>query len=469
MMRRLALVLALACSGPACAQVAEQVRQTTREEVLRLERQARETQETREFFKGMGGVRPTTQYGGWSSYTYITIDELDHDRRGIDPVDQVRLSDQRFWISRTFDARRQAYLRLRKLDFDIHVAPGIPIPDFRTKEAFDVDLGFYDFPIGDTQVRAGRQFVAMGNGLVLAQALDGVVARHRYANGIELGALAATSLERTDNLDTRVAGFDRGHNDRHFVGLEGHYRTKRRKLRLHGFALRNIDETRSELPAQNFQDFQYQSRYIGAGVAGTLHRRLDFATEWIDEGGSSAGFDGRADIDAYAVTTNLAYRFLVRGTPTLTLDHAIGSGDPNRFSVTSSLDLGPSRFAGDENFLYFGQYDGGLALAPRLSNLEVLRVGLQGHPFTRWLRWPSDMLAGFKASTYHKHRVTGGISDPLGFRPLSDVGAALDVFVSCRALSDVNFLLEYGTFKPSSAFVSRDLTSKLAATATVSF
>lgn len=467
----LVLMPALLLGSAARAQVGEQIRTVTQYQVQRLERQAREHAQAREYFKGLGEVRPGTRAGGWFSHTFLDFNELDHARQSPDPIDRLLLTDVRLWASHVFDARHEAYVRVRKADFDFTRDDTLPFLDLRTKEQFDLDLAYFDFPCGGASLRAGRSFMLLGRGLVLAEVLDGLQVRRRFGSGLVLEALAGTSLHRQDNLDTRVLGFDRGHNDRQFLGLQGSYRTRRHGILYHGFALAQIDETASEDPNQDLLDFQYQSRYFGAGASGLLHHRLGFATEAVLERGSSRGFDGRAAVRASALTANLDYRFPEKWTPVITLDYGLGTGDPNRLSVTSGLDLGPSASAGDENFMYFGQYDGGLALAPRLSNLQVWRLGMRCRPFVHRIRWPSDLVAGFKVSTYHKHRVQGAISDPLASQPLSDVGTALDLFGSWRVLSDLNILVEYGGFKPGEAYRAgaRDTTERFGVTSTLSF
>lgn len=474
---RLALFIIMVAAMPAVAQVAEQVRTATQYQVQRLERQAREAAEARdaaaarEYFGDTAKFRGGTRAGGWTSFTFLDFNELDHNRRAVDPISRLLLSDVRVWASHAFDAEREVYVRVRKLDFDFQNDPTLPFLDLRTKEQLDLDLGYYSFPLGGVDVRAGRQFMIVGRGLVFADVLDGLTTSYRFENGFTFDTLAGTSLHRQDNLDTRVLGFDRGHNDRHFVGLQGRYRESHRGFTYHAFALAQMDDTKSEDPRQDFLDFQYQSRYFGFGSSGTLHHRLSFATETVAERGTSRGFDGRADIRANAITANFAYDFREKWTPIATFDYGFGSGDPIRLSVTSSLDLGPSRLAGDENFLYFGQFDGGLALAPRLSNIHIYRLGFRCRPFAHTIGWPSDLVAGFKVSSYHKHRNTGVISDPLANQPFSDVGDALDLFTSWKVLSDFNVLIEYGGFKPGAAYRAdaRDETERFGVTGTLSF
>ena len=472
MFRNLAVALSLLVAAPALAQqINEQVLTTTRDQVQRQERAARESTDANEYFRGLGNARTGLRAGGWMSFTFIDFTDLLHARSLRNPVDSLTLPDLRVWVSDTSHGN-ELYVRFRKSDFDFQHDPAQPFLDTRTKDQFDLDLGWYDWAWGKAHVRAGRSFMFMGRGLVLADVYDGVQVRTRTKCGVELSGLYGTSLHRQDNLDTRVTGFDRGHNDRDFAGVQADYTTKKHQIHYDAFALAQIDRTRSEDPAQDALDFRYQSHYFGAGSSGVWHKRLSYANETVLERGSSAGFDGgRADVSAWASTAAFDYSFPGKNTPSITLDYAYGSGDSNRQSVTSSLDLGASRFTGDKNFLYFGQYDGGLALAPRLSNIEVWRLGARCRPFPGAMRWPSDMLAGFKVSDYHKNRVTGVISDPLATQPFSHVGTAVDLFMSWKILSDLNLLVEYGSFKPSSAYApdARDLTERFAVTSTLTF
>jgi hypothetical protein len=114
---------------------------------------------------------------------------------------------------------------------------------------------------------------------------------------------------------------------------------------------------------------------------------------------------------------------------------------------------GKSARTTDRNFLYFGFYDGGLGLDPRLSNLDVFRLGAQVHPLpdsTGGIL--PQLLVGAKYNHYTKDASIGAISDPVGFLTSTDVGDGFDVFAGFRPWNDVSTLIQYGHFHPGSAF-----------------
>jgi hypothetical protein len=445
-----------------------------RQQVQTLQGRDTVVSETSKSLERAAAIRPGFDCGGWTSTTVLAIDDLLHDRTAANPIDSILLFDQRFWIKHVRDGKHNLFLRFRKLKYDFESAPGTPVPDVATQEQFDLDLGHIEFSVGSTQVQVGRLFMRTGRGLVLSSALDGFRTTYRSSGGFTLQTQVGTTLHRTDNLDMQVAGFARGHDDRTFFGIQGQYLSGGGVL-TRAFALAQVDSTESEDPAQNLIDFRYQSGYFGLDVEGTSDdRRTDYALELVVERGTSSGtavFPNRATIRAHAATLAIAHRLDGDTVPTFLFDYARGSGDPNRLSVTDGFALGPRAPAGDKNFLYFGRYEGGLALQPRLSNLELFRFGFQLKPLARRIKPPSDFLTGFKLTTYSKVAGAGAISDPVATVPDDDVGHALDVFVAWKALLDVAMLFEYGRFRPGQAYPAgmRGPTEKLAASVTVAY
>ncbi|MBI4863173.1 MAG: hypothetical protein HY815_23340 [Candidatus Riflebacteria bacterium] len=153
-----------------------------------------------------------------------------------------------------------------------------------------------------------------------------------------------------------------------------------------------------------------------------------------------------------------------------TLEYAFGSGDARRGSVTNTFG-GKQTITTDENFLYFGTYDGGLALSPRLSDLHVLRAGYQVRPFPKKGRRLPDLLLGTKVACYLKDSVDGIISDPAAAMASRDVGWGADTFLAYRPLSDVSIFVQGGQFWPGAAYPVgvRDRTDRVLASASLSF
>lgn len=443
----------------------------SRDDIARIEGR-RDRKQAAEFFQDSGHVRAGTEYGGWTTVSYLDLKEIDHTGIVQDPIASVALIDNRAWFKHTWSSRRNVFLRLRKLDLDIETAPGVIPFDARTKEQFDVDLFTYDFPVFSTDWRLGRQFLRVGRGLALAETLDALRIDWRTASGVRVTGFGGSTLHRSDNIDTNVLGFDQGHNNRTFIGVQGEYVTQEN----HHLSAYLLDENDNSTTADSLADpfsFNYDAHYAGLGSEGSLGERTIYTGELVFEGGHAGTANGgvsREKIDAGAAWLSLFHRLEGTSLPTLLFDYAWGSGDAGRFSVTDSGIRGPRSGNGDGNFIGFGRFDGGLALQPRLSNLHVIRFGFQFKPLTR-LKAPADFLLGFKLSDYEKSTVNGPISDPVATVARRHVGFGTDVFVAWKPLSDVDVVLEYGGFTPGDAYAIgfTEPTNKFAFSTTVSY
>ena len=485
---RLRVAVALLLSGTALhaqgtdaitQQIANSVQQNvrgsltlrSRDDIIRIE-DRRDRKAAAAFFKDSGHVREGTEYGGWTTLSFLDIHDLDHVGSAKDPISSVFLADSRLWFKHTWSARRNVFLRVRKQDLDVNTAPGVVPYDTRTKETLDIDLLTYDFPVMSTDWRLGRQFIRVGRGLVLSDTLDGGQVEYRTRDGVRVSGFAGSTLHRSDNIDTNVVGFDQGHNNRTFVGVQGEYTTEQN----HHVTAYYLDENDNSSTANPLQDpfsYNYDAHYGGLGSEGSLSERTIYSGEVVWEGGLAGTANGgvaRERIDAAAAWLSLFHRIEGTTVPTLTFDYGWGSGDPHRFSVTDSGVRGPGFGKGDQNFIGFGRFDGGLALQPRLSNLHVIRLGFQFKPFTQ-LKAPTDLLAGFKLTDYEKSTLSGPISDPVATLAARHVGVGADLFVAWKPLSDVDFLVEYGGFSPGDAYPvgARDSTNKIAITSTISY
>lgn len=487
-MRSSALAIALLAAAPVQAQnaaavaggQASNIQQTvnrapalrSRDDIIRIENR-RDKKAAARFFKGTGHVREGTEYGGWTSVSYLDISEIDHVGIARDPISSVGVIDSRLWFKHTWSARRNVFLRLRKQDLSIDTAPGVIPYDTRTKEELDIDIFTYDFPVMSTDWRIGRQFIRVGRGLTLAETLDGAHVEWRTGDGVRVSGFVGSTLHRSDNIDTNVLGFDQGHNNRTFVGVQGEYVTEDN----HHLTAYFLDENDNSSTADSLQDpfsFNYDAHYGGLGSEGSLGERTIYTGELVFQGGKAGTANGgvaREKIDAGAAWLSLYHRLEGTTLPTLTFDYAWGSGDAGRFSVTDSGVRGPRFGQGDKNFIGFGRFDGGLALQPRLSNLHVIRLGFQFKPLAEMMDAPEDLLVGFKLTDYEKSTLNGPISDPVATLPARHVGIGTDIFAAWKPMTDLDFLFEYGGFSPGDAYPvgSREPTNKFAVTATVSY
>jgi hypothetical protein len=155
------------------------------------------------------------EVGGWISNSFFDFENDDHTKVTRDPFKDLFISDRRVWMSKEFGDDFQGYLRIR--DIDMHYSTStflvagiptpVPQPNTNSEEGLELDLAFVDYvPAKDHwRARLGRQFKAVGRGLVLAMDLDGI--NVEYQNEAWTGRVfAGESLRRTPNIDQSILG-----------------------------------------------------------------------------------------------------------------------------------------------------------------------------------------------------------------------------------------------------------------------
>jgi hypothetical protein len=415
--------------------------------------------------------------GGWSTTTYLDLTNDDHRRAVADLLESVTIEDYRFWVAAGLHKGRKvdvkSYARGRVLDVHFDTAPGVVAPDTRSQEGLELDLGYVDVTgTSGFSARAGRQFVRVGRGLTLALDLDGLdLAKARPSWTYRV--FGGETVPRDPNIDTSVVGFARRTQRRAFVLGEVEHRTDS-GAKYYGYVVVERDSSRSLDPAQRRRNFSYDTEYYGGGTAGRFNPLLHYFLEVIHQSGEvliDVPTDPRVSIDGTGLLSGLLYYPKWRWRPLASLEYSLGSGDPRRGSVTNVFG-GKQTITRDENFLYFGAFDGGLALSPRLSNLHVLRAGYQVKPLpAKDDQELPDLLIGTKGTLYWKDDVNGVISDPLAILASHDIGTAIDVFLAWRPFSDASMLVQYGRFIPGDAYMSgaNDPSERLLAAGTLSF
>lgn len=465
----MALLAAALAVGPAQAQgtaatAVERVRQIT-------DATRRQGDESSRFLELPTRIDRQTEVGGWVTITGLDLRDDDHNARKPDDIRTVLIKDFRVWVGGEITPELHYYVRGRKLDFDFDTRPGVPEPDLSLQESVELDLGYLDWnPDSHWAIRAGRQFTYVGRALVLSADLDG--ASVAFSEGPwRTRVFAGSSLHRDPNLDSSIVGFDKGTAKRHFYIAETSH-TWRSGTRGYAYYMAQQDDSRSNSAAQRVFDFDYNSTYAGGGVEGSFHPLLNYYLEAVHEGGRMFADmpKKRVSIDADAALAGLLYYPRWEWHPLITLEGAFGSGDPARSSVTGTFG-GKLTATPDQNFMYFGTYDGGLALSPRLSNLGVMRFGYQVKPFPHEGRRLPGLLVGGKVSTYWKNENSGVISDPLATLAAHHVGSGLDLFVAYRPFSDLSVLGQYGNFVTGSAYApgAQDTTHRVLLTSTLTF
>ena len=392
------------------------------------------------------------EYGGWFNFRFTEFKNDDNDNSLTDSFDSSFSMDSRAWIKATLkpapeaehDRRHSFYLRLKNLYIERYGDSSVERYD---NDGPHVDYAFAVLDFTPYRIEVGRRYFNVGRGIAYSNVNDGLQFNY-FKPGWNFGGFVSHTLPHEDNLDASVPGFDK-ESDRIFYGLGAGYAGIKDNV-FYGFALVQRDDS-EERPNDPTQDYDYHSEYFGLGAKGRLVKRFDYWLELIRQTGQSRvpGTNAKADVDAYAANAGLQTNFNVVTQPRLTFEYAFGSGDEDRSDVTDTI--GGNTGSKDSNFNYFGYMPTGIALAPRLSNLHMLRAGFDFKPMER-LFLLRDMGVSLNYYYFRKDKSTGGISDLDATMADKDIGQEIDVEISYRIFSDLALSLEYGHFMPGDAF-----------------
>jgi len=395
------------------------------------------------------------QWGGWIDYyVYHFDDGQQRSRFGQRP-------GLALWTRATIDQGAHevfARMRLRYTWFrdgdEIDRQEDWFGPDFE-QVWYQIDVGRafrLNRPSDPLQLRAriGRQNVVFGTGYALDLPMQAVLLDARLYDFRVHGLFGKSILNYPNPID-RSEPVD-SHSDRLFYGVQVSYEGFRRHVPF-VYALWNNDRT-DERPKDAFQNYSYDSFYLGAGARGELAHNLTYWIEGVLESGHSYGdgqFLRRDYIAAYGWDIGIEKRFDVLTHPRVVGEYMFASGDGDRLWSPTNADGGNRGGRRDTSFAAFGFRDTGISLAPTMSNLHVWRVGASFTPLERY-----ELLRQLELGTnwflYAKHRTHGAISDPLADNFSGYVGWEMDYFINWRLSSDLSWTLRWGTFCPGSAY-----------------
>jgi len=203
--------------------------------------------------------------------------------------------------------------------------------------------------------------------------------------------------------------------------------------------------------------YAYHPWYGGLGLRGYIvNSNYRYRADVIYQGGSTFnlvqnGVSAPANISAVAALLSFTYNLPVlrQYDSQLTAEFAAGSGDADSSRMTNASQ---SNTDGTYTaFHNFGSFSGGLALKPRLANMQVLRLGTYFRPLKPNFAL-RNLAVQLKYSYYRKSVAAGGISDPGATEASADVGHAGDLAVTFNPMADLQFFWGFGLFKPGSAY-----------------
>jgi len=411
-------------------------------------------------------------WGGWYSFYMFLYDD------GIESSRTFRRHDLRLWGSASLDQGAHQFYVRGKLICD----------DFNSGDSFDgndddwigpnLDRAFYQFDLRraakayqnktlnwNFNLKVGRDLVEFGTGYALSLPLDHLLLKLEVGD-FEISGLAATSIRSTDDIDrTRP---DSGNSERNFWGTQIKY-TGLERHEPFFYAFWNEDMHREKWP-DYFQEYDYDSWYLGVGSNGEFFSNLRYATEWVFEGGHSYG-DARPrdaqNVCAWAFDFTLEYMPNWAMKPRFIGEYMFASGDPNRPGSPTDA-LGGNTKGRDTSFVGFGYRDTGLSFGPRLSNIHIWRAGAAIRPFEK-IELLREIELGTDWYLYAKNRSRAAVSDITADEPSGYAGWEMDYFANWRVTSDLSWTARLGTFFPGAAFSDQTTRTFLLVGMTYSF
>jgi len=184
----------------------------------------------------------------------------------------------------------------------------------------------------------------------------------------------------------------------------------------------------------------------GARQGGKSNPEAGTATD----GTGLAGPPDVEHIEAWAFEASLHYSANVITHPNLSVQYAFGTGDPDRSAKVVTTTPGNKEGTTDRNFLNFGYIDTGLSLAPRLSNLQMLKFGLSMTPSEFIKKKNVSLNSTF--FIFRKDKKEAEISDNRAVIARRDIGKEIDISIVWKTFSDLNVSVDYGRFYPGDAY-----------------
>lgn len=430
------------------------------------------------------GQRALLDYGGYFIFDYLSVDD------NLEEEHILRQYDTTLYARLNVDGAHELFLRFRANYLDFHSGDSFDgegdewdHPDFdRAYYRFDLQRAmrvYHDKEIDQNLiVQVGRDLVYWGNGLTLGQELDGLTLN--YSDGpAAIDLIAGITPKHTVDFDSSRPDFD-DNTRRGFYGAMASVKVGQHRPYAYALAQRDYNDDDPLVSPPTTTEFNYNSYYLGIGTGGALTDRFLYGVEAVFEGGStlSNSFEvnppfiagvpqTRDNIRAFAFDARLDYLFADPRRTRLSGEFVYATGDDDRALNSSTTFGGNTSGTRDRAFNGFGIINTGLAFAPAVSNLVMIRGGVSTFPFPdvptfRRMQVGADVYVFGKAS--HGAPIDEPSLDEtyLGWEP--------DFFMNWQVVSDVTLALRYGVFVPSSdAFPSDKLRQFFSTSLTFAF
>jgi hypothetical protein len=413
--------------------------------------------------------RALIDYGGYLTASYLSLDDADDDNRAFRGYDLVGYGRLDFDGVHDFYARGRATYR-----------------DFNSGDSFDgasdhleghVEEAYYRFNFGryaelsdparanrpgelTGYLQVGRQFEVWADGLVLSQYVDAVRAVLEIdAFQVELLA-SVTAHDITIDFDASRPEFE-DETYRGFYGALASVRAGPHRPFAYVLVQRDHNSDDALTVGTVTTRFGYDSVYLGIGSTGGLGDRLSYGAEIVYETGRAlsrvdvsiddpaSSRQTREDIQAFAAEAHLDYVPGDARRSRLGGGLVLASGDDDRRDSSSTV--GGNRSGTDDtSFNALGFLDDGLAFAPQISNVVILRGLASTYPAAGKGSVFEELQVGVEGFIYFKFDEDAPIAEPTS-RGAGYLGVEPDVFLNWQILDDVSLSVRYGVFLPGSA------------------
>jgi len=399
------------------------------------------------------------QVGGWLDYYMFEYGD------GFQKSRFVQRPGLTVWTRITADGGAHEFFGRMRLQYT-HFRAGDEIDRQEDWWGPDFEQAWYQIDVGKAfrltqpsdpvqlKARIGRQTVVFGTGFALDQPMEAVLLDGKIHDFRIQGLFGKSILNYPNAIDRSRAV--QSHSDRLFYGVQLAYEGWQQHVPFI-YALWNNDRT-DERPRDLYQNYSYDSAYLGAGAKGSIVHNLNYWVEVVYETGHSYG-DGdildRDYIESFGWDVGIEKLFDAPMRPRLVGEYMFGSGDGNRLYSPTSARGGNYGDRKDSSFAGFGLRDTGIALSPIVSNLHIWKLGGSLAPLEK-----IELFRNFELGTnwflYAKNQARGAISDPLADQYSGYVGAEMDYFINWRLSSDLSWTIRWGTFFPGAAYSEQD-------------
>lgn len=412
--------------------------------------------------------RMLIDYGGYYSPQYYSVDDENNNNHTLWQNQLVG------YLRVNFDGANEIFMRV-STEYNQY-NPGGSFDGFGSRLINpDFDRAFYHFDLArylsaydgkvvnyDVNFEGGRDLVYWGNGLAMAQVVDGVMPTFSWGP-LTLSTVAGITPLRTVDIMVDRPGYDYN-TKRCFYGAMLSATVGSSHPYVFGVVQRDNNSDNVSNIGGITTRYAYNSDYIGFGSAGSLTDHIHYGAEGDFECGNTLsnssmvqGFQlvqatqVKDNIDAWAGDVKLDYLPQDIHNSRITLEGIVASGDPDR-GLTNTTFNGIAPYTADRAFNAFGLVSTGLAFGAPVSNLAVMRVGVSTFPLSL-IDGFRRLQTGMDVYWFNKAVANAPIDEPtsnatyLGWEP--------DFYINYEVASDITLTFRYGVFMPNEkAFVS---------------